>query len=68
MEMILKDYKLYLYLFFIAFLIAVVEVIKEIKLSEKTEQVIKKMWGRVVFFKDKIKSYASSSSSSSNSG
>lgn len=65
MEVILKDYKSYLYLLILAFFVALFEVAREIKLEEKARKVVRKVWGRVVFFKDRIRSYISSSSSSS---
>lgn len=64
MEVIFKDYKIYFFVFLVAFLIAFFEVLREVHIKEKTQRFIKKILGRVVFFKDKIRTYSSSSSSS----
>ena len=64
MEVIIKDYKSYLFLLVVSFVIAFWEVAREIKLKEKAQKITQRLLGRIVFFKDKIKSYVSSSSSS----
>ncbi len=65
MEVILSDYKTYIFVFLIAFVLAFYEVLREAKVKERAREVTQKLLGRIVFFKDKVKSYSSSSSSSS---
>ena len=65
MEVIFKDYKAYLFVLVLAFLFAFYEVFREAHIEEKARKMTQKLLGRIVFFKDKIKSYSSSSSSSS---
>lgn len=64
MEVILQDYKTYLTVLVISFLVALFEVFREFKIKEQAKKTVRKIWGRFVFLRDKIKSYSSSSSSS----
>jgi len=58
------DWKLIVYPLMLAVFLGIAEIFFELRQDEKRWRKIRRMVGRIVFFKDKIKIYSSSSSSS----